>query len=216
MGFVLSPDGKTVVYDQHSNAPGAGVIHVLMVYNVQTKAETYNGYPGFDWPVPQDWMPDGRLLISPFGEQKAVSDKGEDIWINYGIVSKDFSSISTGSIHQPGTKPVDDISDPRIDPSGKRIAFAWNSHVWIANLDGTGAKQVTESDGFGVRKNNPAWSPDGQWLAVHHEDGWLSDIYLVPMDGKKHSLDDKYVIRLRDKKGAPLPCGYRITWLKGP
>lgn len=217
--FVLSPDGKTVIFDRVSNDPRYS--RALVTHNIQTSKETMKGIGGFQWPVPQDWTPDGKLLITPFSEEKAITQNGETVSINYAIFSNDLSSGEGVSIVQPGTKPVDQISDPRVDPSGKRMAFCWDNQIWIANLDGSGAKQVTESkfsDVGATGEDQPAWSPDGTWLAVDHYEGRLSSIYLVPMDGKIHTMSDKGVIKLLDKNGSGLSCkiGSRITWLKGP
>jgi len=222
-GFILSPDGKIAVYDRMSDDPRFK--HVLVVHNVHTGSETQQGFPDFDWPVPQDWTFEGSLLLSPFSEQKAVSDKGESVFLNFAIIDKSFvyGNIHgvAESIDQPGTKPVGQIDDPRMDPSpsGKRIAFSWDGHVWIANTDGSGAKQITKSEGIQVGEDEPAWSPDGRWLAIHHFDGLSSDIYLVPVDGVTHSIGDKTVKRLVDKnglssdvKGSGLRCAGRITW----
>lgn len=214
--FVLSPDGETVIFDKVSNDPRCS--RALVAHDVKSGNETMTGLSGFNWPIPQDWTPDGNLLITPFSEEKTTTPSGESVSINYGILSKNLASGQRVYIDQPGTKPVDQISDPRVDPSGKRIAFCWDNQIWTANLDGSAAKQVTNSEfsNLGATgEDEPAWSPDGKWLAVDHIEGRLSGIYLVPVDGKTHTMSDKAVIKLLDKNGSGLSCavGKRITWL---
>lgn len=209
-GFILSPEGDAVLYTQMSN--------FVQVHNIRTGDDKSYRCPV---PVvPQDWMADGSLLaVLSYGHQKVVTDNGEIKPLNYVIIDKDFTHASEVSVDQPGTRPVDNISDLRIEASRRRIAFTWDAHVWIANIDGSGAKQITESEGFQVGEDRPAWSPDGKWLAIHHFDGLLTDIYLVPVDGRTHSMSDKGIIRLLDKdglssgvKGSGLTCAGRITW----
>ena len=108
--FVLSPDGKTVIFDRVSNDPRCS--RALVTHNIQTSKDTMEGIGGFQWPVPQDWTPDGKLLITPFSEEKAITQNGETVSINYGILSNDLSSSERVSIDQPGTNPVEQISDP--------------------------------------------------------------------------------------------------------
>ena len=222
-GFILSPNGKTIVYDQISNDPRFST--VLVTHNVQTGDEETHGYSDADHLVPQGWMPDGRLLAMPsYGHQKGLSDKGEIAPLNFVIINKDSIGAAAYLIDQPSTKPVENISDLRMEPTGKRIsgnriAFTWDGHVWIANSDGSGAKQITKSEGGQVGEGQPAWSPNGSWLAVKHYDGLVGSIYLVPIDGKVHGMNDKNVIKLLDKTGlssgvkdSGLTCIGRITW----
>jgi Tol biopolymer transport system component/imidazolonepropionase-like amidohydrolase len=57
-------------------------------------------------------------------------------------------------------------TQPRFSPSGKQIAFtsdrAGGSNLWRVDVDGKNAVQVSKED-FRLL-NNPAWTPDGQYL----------------------------------------------------
>jgi Tol biopolymer transport system component/imidazolonepropionase-like amidohydrolase len=57
-------------------------------------------------------------------------------------------------------------NEPRYSPDGKRIAFSSDRggllNVWICDLDGTNAIQVSTEKKFTV--SAPAWSADGQYL----------------------------------------------------
>ena len=57
------------------------------------------------------------------------------------------------------------LHEPKWSPDGSRIVFArqiqlethWQSHIWMANADGTAKKQLTTGD---VWDDSPSWSPD--------------------------------------------------------
>lgn len=219
--FILSLDGTTAIYCTSSivhTDDGARNVDILTTHIVQTGEEKTPFGSSIGMLVPQDWMPDGRLLVTPFEEQEPVVSNGKPFILNFAIMSKDLSStMSTCDVDQPGTKPVKQIFDPRLDRSGKRLVFAWDHHIWVSNADGSGAKQVTESDSY---ENWPAWSPDGKWLAFTHKESgaavgsgatWDS-MYLMPADGRKHTMSDPAVKELKDKAGKGMICYGRITW----
>jgi len=64
------------------------------------------------------------------------------------------------------------VSDPRLSPDGKRVAFVIGdvaleankvvNQVYIVNIDGTGLKQLTSSP---ASSSAPRWSPDGKRIA---------------------------------------------------
>jgi TolB protein len=60
----------------------------------------------------------------------------------------------------PGTKAD---SDPAWSPLGDRIAFARSGDIWVANADGTHARDITASDPY--TDAGPTWSPDGRRIA---------------------------------------------------
>lgn len=60
--------------------------------------------------------------------------------------------------------PADNLLGPSWSPDGKRVLFLrqktspFEQHVWVANADGTGLRQLTSA---GVEEE-PSWAPDGQ------------------------------------------------------
>jgi Tol biopolymer transport system component len=76
------------------------------------------------------------------------------------------------------------VAGAAIAPGGERVAFTVRARgvtqLYVMNTDGTGTRRVNED--LDVR-GTPAWSPDGQWLAVAaHRDG-EPRLFKVPVAG---------------------------------
>ena len=73
--------------------------------------------------------------------------------------------IAGGSATRITSGPAWDVQ-PRFSPDGAEIAFASDraggNNLWRAKRDGSGATQVSKEDYRLL--NNPAWTPDGQYL----------------------------------------------------
>lgn len=95
------------------------------------------------------------LDVSPDGRQIVFSMLG-DLYVLPAAGGK-----ATRLTRGPGW----DIQ-PRFSPDGKEIAFTSDrgggNNLWRMKADGSGATQVTKED-FRLL-NNPAWTPDGQYL----------------------------------------------------
>lgn len=68
--------------------------------------------------------------------------------------------------------------DPAISPDGRSVAFSSGRDLWIAGVDGSGARAVTSG---GNNDQHAAWSPDGKQLVFTRaaED----DLFVVGTDG---------------------------------
>ena len=72
-------------------------------------------------------------------------------------------------------------------PDSRRIAFtafsAGRHHLYVANADGSAREEIGASD---ISRVDPAWSPDGQWIAFQ-QGGTDKDahraLYLIRPDG---------------------------------
>ncbi len=98
------------------------------------------------------------------------------------------------------------LSRPRISPDGKQVAYVvttidghkheYRSAIWLSSADGAEARRFTAES---AHTSDPAWSPDGRWLAfVSDREGEASDkkqedqkkqgkgkpqIWLIPTNG---------------------------------
>ena len=76
--------------------------------------------------------------------------------------------------------PIRLASDLAVSPNGKQIAFFWKGDVWSAPIKGGAARQLTRHPSV---DRQPAWSPDGQWIAYQSRVGGQFDIWLIDPDG---------------------------------
>jgi len=113
------------------------------------------------------WSPDGRYLAYARADLGPGPDltRMEDLW---------SSEIYVLDLE---TRKVDKITNnhrydrhPTWSPDGTRIAFdsiesspsvPWETHIWVVNADGTGARQVSPCN-----CSTPVWSPSGEELLV--------------------------------------------------
>jgi dipeptidyl aminopeptidase/acylaminoacyl peptidase len=86
------------------------------------------------------------------------------------------------------------VSDPRISPDGKRVAYVvtrvdqdandYRASIWVTPLDGSGeARKFTSGE---KRDTTPRWSPDGRQLAFasnRGEDKAPSAVYVISAEG---------------------------------
>jgi Tol biopolymer transport system component len=91
--------------------------------------------------------------------------------------------------HSQSNPPVSFLSSSRFDgnpqysPDGSSIAFASSrsgqAEIWVANADGSGARQLTS---LGVA-GSPRWSPDGKHIAFDAPARDQAEIYLINASG---------------------------------
>ena len=81
------------------------------------------------------------------------------------------------------------VQEPQISPNGQFVAFVkvtpdplergYMRNVWLYQLDGGGAFQLTRGD----KDSQPSWSPDGNYLAFVSARGEKPQVYLLPTNG---------------------------------
>lgn len=94
--------------------------------------------------------------------------------------------VSTGSsAAKPLVQNGQMATGAAFSPDGGRIAYALSqgesTQLWVANADGSGAKQVTDTR-FGIN-SSPAWSPDGKRIAFVSNRGGSPQIYVMSASG---------------------------------
>ena len=98
-----------------------------------------------------------------------------------------------------------------VNPQGTRVAFIYNKHLWVQNIDGSNLHQVTTSQLTGSDKADgeyhPVFSPDGKYIAfvgawtdydplqpsyggVHVTGGSYGYVFVIPNDGKLYDLEN--------------------------
>lgn len=203
MAMNLSPDGEYIATGLFRYEWGTS--HLVI--------EDSNGNRLFDFTAAGfnesfGWLPDGRMV--------AADANG---WLT--LFDRNFNQIKrirqfTGAF--PGRMQA--------SPDGSRLAFGWNGHIHVMNLDGSGLRQVTTSND---RQTSHAWSPDGKWLALA-ESGVNSPITasgnapcpllrIVSADASMvdvgYLTDDPRVHKVMASSGNSAPvivCGRSLSW----
>ena len=111
------------------------------------------------------------------------------------------------------------VSDPRLSPDGKRIAYViksvdphddkkYISRIWMVGTDAGEPVALTAGP---KTDNNPRWSPDGHQLAFTSNRGGNNQIWLLPMSGG----EARQLTHNKSGAGAPLwsPDGRKIAYL---
>ena len=82
---------------------------------------------------------------------------------------------------------------PTVNASRLSVQRRGRTQLYVMNADGTGTRRV--ADELDVR-GAPAWSPDGQWLAVAANRGGEPQLFKIPVSGgtpvllvKEYSID---------------------------
>ena len=84
------------------------------------------------------------------------------------------------------------VGNVRVSPDGKRVVFTVNdpvmtaekseylTNIWISNVDGSEAYQITFGD---KSSTSPDWSPDGKWIAFTSSRSTKNNLYLMRASG---------------------------------
>jgi tricorn protease-like protein/C-terminal processing protease CtpA/Prc len=70
----------------------------------------------------------------------------------------------------------------RISPTGKRAAVAGRGDVWTLPAENGAPRNLTRTSG--VAERDPAWSPDGKWIAYFSDATGEYELYVMQSDGK--------------------------------
>ncbi len=95
------------------------------------------------------------------------------------------------AISIPGDRPklrpqVVDVSEQLVEdsisPTGKRVAVEARGDIWTLPAKEGAARNLTNSDGIAER--DPAWSPDGRWIAYFSDSTGEYELTITQSDGK--------------------------------
>jgi tricorn protease len=166
----LSPDGRRIAFDWHGDiwvCPADGGVAERITEDLADEQKPC-------------WSPDGSQLV--FSSDKSGN---RDLFV---------VELSTRRVRQLTFHSSDDDS-PAWSPDGKWIAFQSNRDsnldlalnngvwdLWKVPAEGGTATRVTR-----FRGENPAWSPDGKWIAYDRYSSGYADgehnIFVIGADG---------------------------------
>jgi Tol biopolymer transport system component len=168
---LLSPDGRTLIYGTRHDAQTG-----LRARNLETGEDRWLKYP-----VQRDdqesrftrdllpgyaFTPDGREIVTTYGGRIWRVDVagGEEREIPF---SAEVSQKIGPKLHFPrrieqGPVRARLIQGPAQSPGGDRLAFSSLTHLYVMEMPDGMPRRLHEG---GAREFQPAWSPDGNWIA---------------------------------------------------
>ena len=131
-----------------------------------------------DWNFRPTWSPDGKLIAY-------VSDQSStfpELWLMDGTDGSGRRPVATPGLQQ---EAVDAIA---WSPDGSQLAITLYdepgpTQIALVPIGGTGrqvGKIITDLPGGAL---DPAWSPDGTWLAFAGREGYAVEVYAAHPDG---------------------------------
>ncbi len=186
---VVSSDGTKLVYGTRVDAGTA-----LRIRDLTTGEDTWLKYPvqrddqesyfsSRDLLPGYAFLPDGREIIVSFGgkihrlniqtKQDRLIPFTAEIHRELGPKLNFPARVEEGPVH------ARIISGAAPSPDGKQVAFSALTHLYTTDLAAS-PRQLIPNEG---RQYQPAWSPDGQWLAYVTWEHQQGAIWKVRSDG---------------------------------
>jgi Tol biopolymer transport system component/C-terminal processing protease CtpA/Prc len=87
------------------------------------------------------------------------------------------------------------VESASISPTGKRVAIEGRGDLWSAPVKEGVVRAFTRTDAIAER--DPAWSPDGKWIAYFSDEGGEYNLWVRASDGRP---PEKKEVKKEDKK----------------
>lgn len=162
--------GKTVYFLSDRNGP-----ITLFSYDTQTqKVEQVIANHGFD--ITDASAGSGEIIYSQFGAlhvYDVASHRDREIHVT---VAADMPQV------RPHWEKVGDtILNADISPSGQRAVFEAHGDIFTVPAEKGDIRNITSSPG--VADRDPAWSPDGRWIAYFSDRSGEYELHLKDQKG---------------------------------
>jgi Tol biopolymer transport system component len=157
--LALSPDGRRIAYLRSERQQFQ--IWVMNVDGSDQRRLTSGG----DWEFGPQWSPDGRRLAYQVWDFSGCTPTSGS-----GCAVPDVWTVDAGGSGQ--RKVLDSAFQPRWSPDGSKLLFQrYEANpdlatlgVYLAESDGTGARQLVRATLWGSPGVPPAWSPTGRTI----------------------------------------------------
>jgi TolB protein len=164
-----SPDGKTIAFVYVKDK-----LEIISLMNIDG-SEVRQLTPKTVRAIHPNWSPDGSKLAYCTDDDLAPPRKNDSDILVIDMPTRRITTLITGGVN----------TYPAWSHDGKRIAFRRmvgesNSDVFIANADGSDARNLTNHPAF---DGWPAWSPDGTQIAFASNRNSSYQIFMMNADG---------------------------------
>jgi len=170
--------GRTIYY-----ISDGGPEHKLNIWSYDTlsgKREQVTSFAEFDvkWPA---------IGPGPTGAGEIVFQYGADLLLLDLATRKSRSVEVTVPGDRPALRPqrVDvhgRIENVDISPTGQRAVLDARGDIWTVPARRGSPRNMTRTSG--VAERDPAWSPDGRWIAYFSDETGEYELYVTQSDGK--------------------------------
>jgi tricorn protease len=158
-----------------SDREGAGLTNIWRVAESGGKAERVTSFKTGDvrWPA---MSADGKVIVfeHDFGVWKldVPSKKAAPIKLDIAAETEENNTEVRDFASQ--------LDDYDLAPSGRHIVFSIHGEIFTAPVEEGDVHQITDSP---ARDREPAYSPDGKWIAFVSDMSGREEIYITPVDG---------------------------------
>lgn len=164
-----SPDGKTIAFVYIKDN-----LEIISLMNIDGSG-MQQLTPGNVRAIHPNWSPDGSKLAYCTDDDLAPPRKNDADILVIDMTTRRIRTLITGGVN----------TYPAWSPDGKRIAFRrmlgeMNSEVFVANADGSEARNLTNHPAF---DGWPAWSPDGTQIAFASNRNANYQVFVMNADG---------------------------------
>lgn len=191
----LQSNGSVVVTESCRANGGTGIAEYRRISVITADGGTQALSPcssdipspsGFTWIKDGHLSPNGQRLVAQLDSSGdppivVIFEDGQEIeryigyfsprWLDDDNLVMVGSKLVTARLGEPTVAISETVTENwlgrvAISPDGSRLVFEWQLGVWIINIDGTGLRNLLPAN----RYSFPAWSPDGRWIAVIHQE----------------------------------------------
>lgn len=227
-----SPDGSQIVFISDRDDPEAdsctqSCYYQLYIINADGSDERKLVGTDFSTLHP-DWHPQGAQMsfdseVNLQGDIYVINADGSDLslliedgfWADWSPDGSQlvFASRRDGSIelylaNADGSDQRRLTQNDRFEvfpdwsPDGRRIAFTVLEHraIYILDVDGGHEQRLTQQG----NAENPAWSPDGAWIAYQSSNDGDFEIYITNVDRALESGETPNAVQLTDNQAGDI------------